>query len=408
MTNSLDASRYRPDRLTKLAYWLWTVVGIVILARTAISPHINTVYTVFEKAGLRWLHGDSLYARAGEFLYSPLAGAFFAAFALLPTAVAGVLWRLLTGVPLFLIANAWLRKKYFRSSRVVGAALIALLISSVGNLNNGQASLLVLSLVSAGLILAQRGYWTLTAVCIGIATYFKIYPFVYGLLLAALYPKGLIWRLGVGILGLFLLTFAFQKGPFVLDQYRNWFGCLAADNRRLKDQIGTWRDIWLLLRLIGLQITTFQYALLQALSGASLAGALVLGKWVFRWSPERVSVAILILGGCWIVLFGPSTELATYAFLAPGLSLAVASILDRLSNKEMIQPIDLLLFGSYGWLILAECLNAWIPAFRKNLALHAFQPIGAIGFTLFTIGWLWDDRRWRAAGSQSPSPSNAR
>jgi hypothetical protein len=93
--------------------------------------------------------------------------------------------------------------------------------------------------------------------------------------------------------------------------------------------------------------------------------------------------------GClWITLFGPSTELATYIFLAPVVAFACAKVLTPVIQKR--QPFGWLQFlsvAAYGLLLLAEALNAWVPVIRQNNYLHAIQPVAALFFLAFILRW---------------------
>jgi hypothetical protein len=90
----------------------------------------------------------------------------------------------------------------------------------------------------------------------------------------------------------------------------------------------------------------------------------------------------------WITLFGPSTELATYIFLAPVVAFACAKVLTPVIQKR--EPFgwpQFLAVAAYGLLLLAEALNAWVPVIRQNNYLHAIQPVAALLFLGFTLVW---------------------
>ncbi len=386
--------------LEAFSFGLWSLAALAVAARVALSPTANTVFGVFQAAGARWLAARPLYPRAGEFLYSPLAAAAFAPFASLPSPWGDILWRLGTMVPYVLTVAASLRKLFPQDASARGVGLLLLLALSVGNLNNGQASPLVLALLAMALHSSGRGRWNLAALLIAAATFFKLYPLAFGLLLAVLYPRELAWRLGAALGGLLLVSCVLQNPGYVLAQYRSWFACLGADRRRLADGVGHWRDAYLLLRLAKIPISIGWYAAIQTAAGGALA---VFGWWAQRarqWSYDRLSFLILALGACWVVLFGPSTELATYIFLGPAFAFAGARVLSipgRLRRAPL--PAPALLLGSFAWLEMAEGLNAWVPAVRRNLALHALQPLGALAFGAGALVLLLDDGWW----PQTPS-----
>jgi Glycosyltransferase family 87 len=388
MTSDSRAFRFTPAQRGKIVLVVWAVAVLAVVVRAAATPHQNTVFTVFRDAGASWLNGANLYSYVGKFLYSPLAAAFFALFAWMPDSIGGAVWRLaIVGVYLSSFIF-WVR--HFGKDLIssVYFPLFLLLPLSLGNLNNGQASLLVIGLLLNACLAIEARRWTLGAFLIAAATFFKIYPLVIGLLFVVIYP----WRLGprllLSLLVLWLLSLVLQKPQYVLQQYHDWFACLGADQRRVSGTLGTWRDFWLLLRIIRVPITVSGYTMLQVLVG----GAIGLFCWwahqVNRWEERSLIWMAFTLGCLWITLFGPSTELSTYVFLAPSLAFAVAATWQsRRSGDRYAGPFCLWLAATYLLFIVADALNAWVPVIRQNNYLHALQPIAALSFTAFVFAW---------------------
>jgi hypothetical protein len=379
---------------------IWGVVSLAILVRAIVAPRQNTVFIVFRDAGTRWLSGDNLYSQVGKYLYSPLAAAIFSPFALIPDAVGSALWRLLI-VGVYLLAFIFWLQRFAKDSdgaEFFPVAMLLLLPLSVGNMNNGQASLLVLGLLLFAGIAIAASRWTAGALLIALATFFKIYPVVVGLLFVVIYPRQLALRLLLSLLGLWLLSLVLQRPGYVLQQYQNWLACLGADQRRVSGELGSWRDFWLLLRIARLPITVPLYALLQVLAGGVAA---VFCWWMRRvafWEEPRVIWTAFTLGCLWITLFGPSTEQATYIFLAP--SLAFAGAATWRSGKPGDSKLGLYrswFAASYLLLLGADAVNAWVPAIRQNNYLHAVEPMGALLFTGFVVAWIRREERLRTA-----------
>src|ERR1700741_1838141 len=299
------------------------------------APHQNSVFLVFRDAGRAWLAGQPLYSHIGKYLYSPLAAALFAPFALLPDWAASAVWRLATGLAYLFAGICWfgrysgnardklplVRGRFgTKSSRVkqreerelvptvTVLALALLLPLSIGNLNNGQASPLIIALLICGCLAALDERWTLAAGCIAIATFFKIYPLAIGLLLAVIEPRKLTWRLILGVLILGVLSLILQRPDYVIRQYGDWWHALGADQRRVSPELGSWRDAWLLLRIAHVPIAVGAYAILQA--GAALMAAIYCRWRSKHWNRAAVVWSAFSAGCLWITLFGPSTELA--------------------------------------------------------------------------------------------------
>jgi hypothetical protein len=401
-------NNWRRAALIVIGLWLAVILGVTI--RGMAAPHQNSVFLVFRDAGRAWLAGQPLYSHVGKYLYSPLAAAWFAPFALIPDWAASALWRLAAGLAYLFAVICWFRRYNGRDDipliRGVGNrvesgvkqrpdeqklvpsvfGLLLLLPLSIGNLNNGQASPLIIALLLCGCLAVLDERWTLAAGCIAIATFFKIYPSAVGLLLAVIEPRKLTWRLILGVLILGILSLVLQRPDYVISQYGDWWRSLGADQRRVSTELGSWRDAWLLLRIVHIPITVAVYAVLQA---AAAVAAAAYCWWRSRnWNRAAVVWSAFSAGCLWITLFGPSTELATYIFLAPVVAFACAKVLTPVIQKR--QPFGWLQFlsvAAYGLLLLAEALNAWVPVIRQNNYLHAIQPVAALLFLGFIVRW---------------------
>jgi Glycosyltransferase family 87 len=420
-----------PRRLGWIALALWAAVILAVTIRGMAAPHQNSVFLVFREAGRDWLAGEPLYTHVGKYLYSPLAAAFFSIFALIPEWVGSGIWRLVSGTLYLLSCLVWFRwmeragtsgnereragasgngweragtsgsgreragtsGNERKRARTSGAwwqiALLLLLPLSIGNLNNGQASPLLIALLLLACLAVEERRWTLAAAAIAAAAYFKIYPLAIGLLLIVLEPQKLWWRLAIAIVILGGASFILGNSPgYVVDQYRAWGVSLASDQRRVATELGTWRDFWLLLRILHVPITVGIYAILQL---AMAAGAAFFCWWRFHvshWNRSWMIWTAFALGCLWITLFGPSTELATYIFLAPSVVLTCAWVLRTETNRIQLGWRWILPLTAYALLVAAEALNAWVPVVRQNIHLHAIQPIGALIFAGFILGWV--------------------
>jgi hypothetical protein len=388
-------SVYRTFRLTPVQFGrivtiVWAVAVSAVVVRAIAAPHQNTVFTVFRDAGQAWLKGSNLYSQVGKYLYSPLAAAFFSLFALIPEWAGAALWRLvIVGVYLstFIL---WLRHfgKDLIAAEFFSFGTLLLLPLSLGNVNNGQASLLVIGLLLGACLAIEARKWTLCAVLIAAAAFFKIYPLVIGLLLVVIYPRALGQRLFLSLLVLWLLSLVLQKPQYVLQQYHDWLGCLGADRRRVSGELGSWRDFWLLLRIVRLPITVPAYAVLQVFAGAVLAAFCWWARQMAHWEERSLIWTAFTLGCLWITLFGPSTELSTYVFLAPSLAFVGAATWQP-SQAKTTGSISsrVWLTATYLLFIVADALNAWVPAIRQNDYLHALQPVAALSFAAFVLVW---------------------
>src|SRR5258708_14467167 len=134
----------------------------------------------------------------------------------------------------------------------------------MGNLNNGQASPLIIALLIFACLATLDGRWTLAAGCISIAVFFKVYPLAIGLLLAVIEPRRLTWRIVLAVVICGALSLVLQRPAYVIDQYVEWWRSLIADPRRVSTEMRSWRDTWLFLRILNVPTTVARYPVLPA------------------------------------------------------------------------------------------------------------------------------------------------
>jgi len=135
------------NRVETAVLGCWVLTLVVICLHAGINPGRHSVFTNYRDAGGRWIRGEYLYLYpySKQFLYSPLAAALFAPFALLPQALGGILWRLISAIALILGVRMSARMAWPGAGGIRWTAwgLAALLPLSLSDLNNGQAGVLV-------------------------------------------------------------------------------------------------------------------------------------------------------------------------------------------------------------------------------------------------------------------------
>jgi hypothetical protein len=360
----------------QLAIILWAVVLAAVCGRGLLSPRLHTVYPIYAAAARHWLDGDDLYQLLDGYdcyRYSPLVAVAFVPFGPLPGALGGVLWRLLNA-GVYLAALAWwarvaLPQPASRRQRAVLCLLVLPL--SIGSLNNAQSNALVIGLLLAAMAGTATRRWTLAALCVGLACFFKLYPVAVGLLLAAVYPRRFAPRLAAVLVVGLLLPFTLQRPAYVAGQYAAWAEHLVAYDHH-SDQAAVWySDVLLLLRVWLVPISRQEYLFLQVAAGAALA-VLCLAARRAGWPPRRLLPLLLGLGCCWMTAFGPATESCTYILLAPPLAAAL------LQAWQQRQPAwaKALLVTAQVLLVLAQAIS-WFPPL-KLLREAGASPFAAL------------------------------
>jgi hypothetical protein len=367
--------------LAALALWFLSV--IVVCVRSYQHPGLHSVFAAYRNAGIAWLQQKQIYGTGGSaFLYSPLIAAFYSPFALVSQNVSEVLWRLLLGLalPLSLWFNA--RALFGFSKNKFAYLLLLILPLTLSNLNQGQANLMLMVLFLVATAAALRSQWWTCAFCAALTVYWKIYPAVFALLLAAIFPKKLTLRILLAVVGLFIISLMLQKPSYVLREYGSWLVHLVSDRRRANEYYGKWRDFYLLLRLIGIPISTMWWKVVEVIAGVVAAAICVLGR-IWRWPSVTLVFGGLSLAVVWMLLFGPATEAATYVLIA------VPSVYLLIFGWFEVSEMALRTMGTVTYLgfVAADVLNSWFRIKEDVYLVHAIQPCFALCFCVALFFW---------------------
>jgi Glycosyltransferase family 87 len=362
----------------KIVFALWIVVLVVVSIRIIFVSHRNDLFATYTDAGTRWIRGEPLYTTTSGFIYSPLIAAFFAPFSLLPQGLGAVLWRFANAGALLGAVWWWLNSNLHKKIGPAQHPMVFLLLLplTIGNLNNGQVNPLIIGLIMMSVLAAFSQRWTLSAVCLATATYFKIYPLSVGLLLVLIYPRQMAWRLVIALLVFALFSFFLQHADYVAEQYQRWFETRASDNRRSNIDVAP-RDFAMILKAFHIILSSKAFMALQLLAAAGTAAVCIVGK-IRGFAMERQLVTLFTLVSCWMLLFGPSSESATYVMLAPAVVLALVESFEEPDHHRWI------LLAGFGVLLAGLALNSFFNI-RKNAYSMSVQPFGAVLFAVYAL-----------------------
>jgi hypothetical protein len=366
---------------------------IVLAARPLLLSQRGTSFDTYSLAGSHWLRGETVYTQWMGFVYSPLVAAFFAPFALLPVAIANIVWRLINAAALLGGMAALLRSNLFGNitRRRAGIAYLLLLPLALGNIDISQANPLVAGLIMLAIAAAYTERWNWAAFCIAIATFFKIYPLAVGLLICLITPRRFALRLFSALVVLALLPFLFQHWSYVADQYRAWIATRTADDRRNWPTEKLPLDFWFVIHwVLHLPISQKVYTLIQLGSAGALALFCALGTWK-KWQSERVLIGLFCLSAIWMTLCGPATESYTYMLLAAP---AILALLLLLHSKQALR-IRFCVWASVTLQYLAVARSSFFPHFKPFWILAAL-PISALLFLISCLAWLLNNSFWPA------------
>lgn len=375
--------------IAALAVWLAIFSGLAV--RTLANPNRATAFTVYRLAGSHWLRGEHLYGDWRGFVYSPIAAVLFAPFGNLPPGWGNLCWTWLNAGLFLLGVAAVLASGIYPGikPRHRGIAFLLIVPLVLGNLDTGQANPSVIGLLLLAIAAVPAGRWSLAALCVAIATYFKIYPLAVGLILFLIAPRKFGWRLFLALLVLGILPFLFQHWSYVSQQYHEWVTTRSADDRRLYPLKDVPLDLWFLLVRFGhLPIPGFAYTVFQMLSGGAIALFCLIGVRK-NWPTERVLAGMLALVCIWMTLCGPATELQTYVLLAPAVVLTLVNAF--LYPRSTWLRVGL--FVVYLLMVLAVARTSFLPS-QKGLWILTIQPVAALLFLVCCVGWFMRGSVW--------------
>jgi hypothetical protein len=217
----------------------------------------------------------------------------------------------------------------------------------------------------------------------------KIYPIAVGLLLVLIYPRQLGWRLAVTLILLGALPFILRQPAYVSEQYQRWISSRAADDRGIIMNIG------MVLKATRVNPSPPALMAIQVLSGVVVAAVCLFGR-LQKWAEERLLVGLFTLASCWMLLFGPATEDATYVMLAPALVFALVQAFHRPTPSWMRNTLCV----SFVLLLLAQILNSYF-SFKKGVYAMSVQPFAALIFALYGVSNIFKSSLWYV-GTQTP------
>jgi hypothetical protein len=377
----------------KVFTWVVWIVALSALIVRHTAGGVDRVYAFndYMLAGSHWIHGEYLYGNWRGFVYSPGIAAFFVPLAIMPSGIAYAVWLLLN-VSVFLGAFASL----LQSDIVPGlnresSALfyLFLLPCALGNLDVGQANPFVVGLLMFAIAAVIRERWNTAALCIAVASYFKIYPFALGMLICVIAPRRFVWRMLLALLVLAVTPYLFQHWSYVTEQYQAWITTRASDNRLNYSIKYAPIDLWFLIHTIAhLPIPAGFYVVIQFGTGALIALSSI---WGLRknWNMRRLLCWQFYFVSIWMILCGPSTEAHTYLLMAPALVIAlVKSVRDQ-------QPLLLrtMIFAAFLFQLIH---TARIDHLFHNKHEWVFipQPLSALLFLIYCLLWLPNDPIW--------------
>jgi hypothetical protein len=395
----------------RLAVLVWLILGVALTVRTVLRPSSHTVFPIFAASADHWWGDRPLYDRdpvLDLFRYPPLFAVFISPLSALGLITGGVLWSWVS-LAVYYAGLWWFVRDVVPGTWTPQRTGVFLLLGVLGGLRglwNGQSNALIVGLMLLGIAALVRALgpdgrgddgrrWWLAVLLLAVPVCLKLTPLVPVLLLCALWPRQLVWRLALALPAGFLLPFLTRPPAVVWGHYEGWLEHLviSGDARWLGFRDG-W-TVWLVLRHLlggdsgplGLRdpIDSSSYRLVQVLSGLAVLGWCL---WQQRrgvrlgLGPRWLVHVTLAMGMAWLMLFGPAVEHATYVFLTPALAWAMLERRAWPAGRWLIGA-SFVLIMFLGWGVFGRLFLPVLP-----LVLAAL-PIGTALFALWLVGYAW-------------------
>lgn len=372
-------------RLPWIGWIAWNIFVGIAIAR--IDPRrFNSTFAVYLDMAERLWSAELVYnpLTLGDYLYFPISLLIHVPFTRLdPVAAAAIAltidaafftWACAVLMPALLPRNG-------RAPDAVALAGVLLLVNIPAawfNFKGVQAQVPMTAAMIAACAAMMRGRWNAASFWLFVAILMKPLALVMVLLCAALVREMRVPLLGA-VAAIVLLPFAFLDWSYLVDQYQLWGLKLwhIASARPLEWDYRA--DFATMLRPLGIQLTA------GVSLGVQLAAAL--GTLALAWRVRRAggsrsfALAVLLLSGCYITLFGPRNEYLSFVVLTPSIAALALVMIGRDESDYR------------GWLlILAAAVLGFVWSMPVN---NTLKPAIVLAIYVW-VAWLMAvPARWR-------------
>lgn len=366
---------------------LWITLLIGLTVKCLVQPTIHSVYPHYAAAGHSWWTAGTSASVSIAYLqrqYGPLFGDLIQPFCWLPDSYGGVLWTLVSLGVLLTGFHRLLKVLLPRPTEpAIGAAFLLLPWIGLASLSNGQANTLITGCLAWGMESFARRRWLRAGLWLALPACIKTYPAALPLLLAALFPRRFAGAFVIALIGLVSVPFLFHPAPVVLERYRDWVAFLTSGQHTTSGFV-TMEFRALLGRWI-MTVDPAIYVLVELFAGILVFAAC----WWLQHQPmvdeRRLLQQAFLLTSCWLVLFGPATEEATYLLVSPAVAvMLLAAWQDGAAPMDrVVVVLAALSAGPLQTAILGE-------GFRRFVFDHKLAPLA---LTILFGRQLWQVAR---------------
>ena len=330
--------------------WIgWGIFVAVALAR--IHPRrFASTFSAYLDAAHRLAAGEQVYdpATLGDFLYFPLTLLIYFPFTLLDRVVSAAV-ALVIAAAFFSWActrlSIALAPRDWRPVEAIALTGIPLLINIPAawfNFKGVQAQVpMTAAMIAAGAAMAASR-WRAASFWLFVAIAIKPLAIVMVLLSGALIRETRLMLLAA-LAAVLLLPFLFLDWSYLAEQYRAMGWKLWHIATAAPEEWPYQADFSTMLRGLGLQLPA---GAVLAIRVAAALGTLALAWRVKRdGGPRSLALAVLMLSGCYITLFGPRNEFLSFIVLTPPLAILAGHMLIRNDARGWLLVLASLTLG---------------------------------------------------------------
>ncbi len=366
----------------------WIAFCVIALARTH-PRRFGATFEAYLTAAQRLTAHGQVYdpANPGEFIYLPVALLVLVPFTGLDPVWAAAITLALYAV-VFTGAFAALMRRLLPGGtpemsalQLAGIALLINIPAAWFNFKGVQSQIVMTGAMMAAAAAMMRAQWLWASFWLFVAVVLKPLAIVMMLLCGALCPRMRI-PLILAFVAALALPFAFFDPAYLVAQYRDYGAKLWGIATLPPMQWPYQADFSTMLRDVGIVLPGPVSVAIRALAALAILAL----AWRVRRDCENsgggrraFALAVLLLAGCYITLFGPRNEFLSFLVLTPAVTALALIMLAR--DRLDVRP----------WLLVAA---VFILGMRWDLELDSWLKPAIDLVILLWLGRLMLTRHW--------------
>lgn len=380
----------------------WIIICVIIVGRVTARPYAATFGVYLDAANHLRAH-ELLYGPANPthydpfnisgYLYWPVSALVLVPFTYVSEYVAAASILVLSALVLSWGAVELMQALFPKGSRGIDATMAAgiLLLINIPmawyNFKSVQAQIIMTGAMLLAAAAMMRGRWRLASLWLFVAIITKPLAIVMLLICGWVFPY-MRWTLAAAILAALTMPFAFFDANYLFEQYGEWL-------QKLYTIASVSPSAWVYQADFASMLDSFGLGLRPPTATAirvfSAVATLTLAWRVSKTCPQVASaMAVLLLSGCYLCLFGPRNEYLSFLVLTPALT-ALAFLLFAADKDDL-----------RGWALIVIVL---VLGWHWSLQIDRFlKPALVCGVYLWLSWLMMASKRWQLVFDRGMQP----